>query len=58
MTVPDLGPERPGHASVTREMVERKRAELDEPVSGRAFWLALGVIAVLIAGYAVLLQLR
>ena len=59
MTVPDLGPERPGHASETREMVERMRTESGgATVSGRSFWIAFAVIAVVIALFALLLQLK
>lgn len=47
MTLPDLGPERPGHASETRQMVERRRAtETGGEVSNPAFLIALGVIVV------------
>ena len=47
MTLPDLGPERPGQASETREMVDRRRAtETGGEVSNPAFLIALGVIVV------------
>lgn len=45
MTLPDLGPERPGQASETRQMVETRRAtETGGEVSSPAFLIALGVI--------------
>ncbi|HEY5922285.1 MAG TPA: hypothetical protein VIV11_11470 [Kofleriaceae bacterium] len=47
MTLPDLGPERPGQASETREMVDRRRAtETGGEVSNPAFLIALGVIVI------------
>ena len=47
MTLPDLGPERPGQASETREMVDRRRAtETGAEVSNPAFVIALAVIVV------------
>jgi hypothetical protein len=51
MTMPDL-PERPGHASETRQMVERGRTEAGGNVSGRFFASALVVVAVVIAALA------
>jgi hypothetical protein len=51
MTMPDL-PERPGHASDTRQMVERGRTETGGDVSGRVFAIALVVIALVIAALA------
>lgn len=54
MTMMDLGPERPGQPSDTRQMGEYGRAETEQiHVSGRTFWIALVVIAALIAVYAV-----
>ena len=44
MTLPDLGQERPGQASETRQMVERSRTETGGRVSNPAFLIALGVI--------------
>ena len=44
MTLPDLGPERPGQASETRQMVERSRTETGGEVSNPAFLIVLGVI--------------
>lgn len=54
MTMPDLGPERPGQPSETREMVERGRTETGANVSGRAFVLALVLVVAVIAALAVL----
>ena len=57
MTLPDLGPERPGQASETREMVERRRAtETGAEVSNPAFLIALGVIIALIVVFFLLLR--
>jgi hypothetical protein len=57
MTVPDFGAERPGDPSDTRQLVERGRTESGAPnVSGRAFLIALAVIAALIALLIVLLK--
>lgn len=54
MTMIDLGPERPGQPSDTRQMGEYGRAATEDfHVSGRTFWIALVVIAALIAIYAV-----
>jgi hypothetical protein len=48
MTLPDLGPERPGQASETRQMVETRRAtETGGEVSNPAFLIALGLIVAL-----------
>lgn len=52
--MPDLGPERPGQASETRQMVERGRTETGAEVSGRAFVIALMLIVVAIAVFALL----
>lgn len=54
MTLPDLGPERPGQPSETRQMVERGRTENGAQVSNPAFLIALGVI---VAGIVVFLLL-
>lgn len=51
MTMPDL-PERPGHASETRQMVERGRTETGGDVTGRVFVIALIVVALVIAALA------
>ena len=57
MTLPDLGPERPGQASETREMVERRRAtETGGEVSNPAFLIALGVILAAIVLVVLLLR--
>jgi hypothetical protein len=58
MTMIDLGPERPGHASETREMGEQGRAQThrgEVDVSGRRFWIAFAIIVVVIAVFAFLL---
>jgi hypothetical protein len=55
MTMPDL-PERTGQASETRQMVERGRTETGAEVSGRAFVMALVVIAAAIAAFALVLR--
>ena len=48
MTMPDLGPERPGQASDTRQMVEHDRARTADiaNVSNPAFLIALAVIVI------------
>jgi hypothetical protein len=56
VTLPDFGPERPGQASDTRQMVERGRTETGGDISSRTFVIALAVIAIGIA--LVLLLLR
>jgi hypothetical protein len=61
MTLPDLGSERPGPASSTRTMIERHRAESelgggDVKISGRAFWIAIGVILLALAVLALVLS--
>lgn len=53
--MPDL-PERAGQASETRQMVERGRTEGGAEISGRAFVVALILIALAIALLAVLLR--
>lgn len=53
--MPDL-PERTGQASETRQMVERGRTETGAEVSGRAFVIALVVIAAAIAVLALVLR--
>lgn len=55
----DLGPERPGQASDTRQMGEQDRAEThqgDVNVSGRQFVIALVIIAAAIAAFAYILS--
>jgi hypothetical protein len=56
MTLPDLGPERPGHPSETRQMGERGRTETGAQLSNPAFLIALAVIVVGVV--VVLLLLR
>lgn len=56
MTLPDLGPERPGHASETRQMVERARTETGHPMRGRSFVIAMIVIVLGIVGVALLIR--
>ena len=53
MTMLDLGPERPGPPSDTRQLGEFGRASDPIRVSGKVFWIAVAMIAVLIAVYAV-----
>lgn len=55
MTMTDLGPERPGPASSTRQMVEMDRAGLRPAhVSGRVFWIVLAVILIGLGAFALL----
>jgi hypothetical protein len=56
MTMPDLGAERPGQASETRQMVERGRTQTGADVSGRAFAIALVMILLVIALVFLLLR--
>jgi hypothetical protein len=49
MTMPDLGAERPGQASETRQMVERGRTQTGADVSGKAFAIALIIILLAIS---------
>jgi hypothetical protein len=47
MTLPDIGQERPGDASETRQLVEHRRAtETGAEVSNRSFLIALAVIVI------------
>jgi hypothetical protein len=46
MTMLDLGPERPGQASETRQMSDLDRMTPATKVSGRAFWIAVAAIVV------------
>jgi hypothetical protein len=57
MTMPDL-PERPGHPSDTRQMVdvERGRTVDGAPVSNPAFLVALGVILAVVIALWLLLR--
>jgi hypothetical protein len=57
MTMPDLGPERPGAPSETRQMVERNRMETEQTrVSTPAFFIALGAIVLAILGIALIVR--
>ena len=58
MTMMDLGPERPGHASDTRRMTEADRATAHTAanVSGRRFWIAFVIIVAVIAAVALVLR--
>ena len=56
MTMPDLGAERPGQASETRQMVERGRTQTDGELSGRAFAIALIIILLAIGLLVVFLR--
>ncbi len=58
MTMIDLGPERPGPASDTRQMSDLDRATTYEQsdVSGRQFWIAFAIIVVAVAVFAFLLM--
>jgi hypothetical protein len=56
MTLPDLGPERPGQASETRQMGERSRTETGAQISTPAFLIAFGVILVGIVIFLLLLR--
>jgi hypothetical protein len=57
MTRPDLGAERPGHPSETRQWAEDMRRHTTE-VSGKRFWVALVIIVAALVGYALLLYAR
>ncbi len=46
MTMIDLGPERPGQASETRQMSDLDRTIAPARVSGRTFWILLALIVV------------
>jgi hypothetical protein len=52
MTMLDLGPERPGVASDTRQMSEADRARPPARVSGRFFWVGLVLIIAAMIIYA------
>lgn len=56
MTMPDLGSERPGEATETRQMVERSRTESGGEVSNPAFLIALGVIVAMFVVALLLLR--
>ncbi len=55
MTMLDLGPERPGQASETRQMSDLDRTEVPARVSGKVFW---PLLLVLIAGLVLFFALR
>ena len=47
MTMMDLGPERPGPASDTRQMVDKDIASNSGArLSGRVFWIVFSLIAI------------
>jgi hypothetical protein len=56
MTLPDLGPERPGDPTETRQMVERGRTETGGGLSNQVFVIALAVIVVAIVIVMLLLR--
>jgi hypothetical protein len=53
MTMADLGPERPGQASDTRQMSDVDRVIQPARVSGRVFWVALALIVMGVAVFFV-----
>ena len=53
MTMADLGPERPGEASDTRQMSDVDRVVQPARVSGRLFWVALALIVMGVAVFFV-----
>jgi hypothetical protein len=54
MTMLDLRPERPRLPTETRQLGELGRASTDQlEVSSKVFWIAVAVIAALLAVYAV-----
>ena len=55
--MPDLGAERPGEATETRQMAERQRTESGAHVSDRRFLIALAVILGAIVVFALILYL-
>lgn len=57
MTAPFFGPDRPGQASETRQLVESGRTAPAGHVSGRVFWIALAVIIVGIVLFGLALRL-
>lgn len=53
-----LGPDGPGEPSDTRQMIERERRAITEesvPITNTRFVIALVAVALLIAGFALLL---
>lgn len=53
MTMADLGPERPGQASDTRQMSDVDRVIQPARLSGRVFWVALTLIVLGVAAFFV-----
>lgn len=53
MTMADLGPERPGQASDTRQMSDVDRTIQRARVSGRVFWVSLALIVMGVAVFFV-----
>ncbi len=51
MTMADLGPERPGEGSETRQWVDRQRANTEPPpqISNKVFGIAVALIIVAVA---------
>ena len=51
MTMADLGPERPGEGSETRQWVDRQRAQTEPPpqISNKLFGIAIALIIVAVA---------
>jgi hypothetical protein len=51
MTMADLGPERPGEGSETRQWGERNRAQTEPPpqISNKVFGIAIALIIVAVA---------
>jgi hypothetical protein len=56
MTMLDLGPERPGQASETRQMSDLDRMTPAANVSGRVFGIGLAAVVVVIALLILLLR--
>ena len=56
MTMADLGPERPGQASETRQWGDAGRAETEPPpqMSNRFFGIAVAVIIIAVALFLIL----
>jgi hypothetical protein len=54
MTMADLGPERPGQASETREWGERQRTEQPHTVSNLRFFIVLALIIAALVAFALL----
>lgn len=54
MTMIDLGPERPGQASDTRQMSDADRVIAPAQFSGRTFWVGLVLVVAAIVVFALL----